>query len=352
MVKLSIIIPLYNGASYIRNSIESIEDVNVGIKDALEIIVVDDGSTDDGASVVKRLCELYSNIVLLHKENGGIASAREFGLNYATGDYITFCDQDDSVLASYSDFIELACSSEADVLMCGHFLNFDGKLKPAGYVVEERVYRDTDCRVLSNMLFCPEVFTPADADQRHLFQVPVTIWNCIFSTQFLRNNGIHFRSSVTYEDDWVFVGTVLSYCSCLVVTPKAYYSWTINPQSRSHTSVFIPNYFSKRSQHRELMLTTAARSGGAKKELEAFAHILDAQTIVCGGRNAMLLPLRSYLKEIKAFSAFGSLWSYRDFKISKLSSLYLYLWSIRFNITVYLLNRFLVFIRDRRIGGK
>ena len=120
------------------------------------------------------------------------------------------------------------------------------------------------------MLFCPEVFTPADADQRHLFQVPVTIWNCIFRTQFLRNNDIHFRSSVTYEDDWVFVGTVLSYCSCLVVTPKAYYSWTINPQSRSHTSVFIPNYFSKRSQHRELMLTTAARSGGGKKGIRSF----------------------------------------------------------------------------------
>ena len=66
MVKLSIIIPLYNGASYIRNSIESIEDVNVGIKDALEIIVVDDGSTDDGRieivpNNVHRFKQLYAH---------------------------------------------------------------------------------------------------------------------------------------------------------------------------------------------------------------------------------------------------------------------------------------------------
>lgn len=90
--KISVIIPVYNTEQYLDKCIESV--VNQTYKN-LEIILVDDGSTDKSGIICDKWKEKDERIIVIHKENGGVASARNIGLTYVTGDYIAWVDSDD-----------------------------------------------------------------------------------------------------------------------------------------------------------------------------------------------------------------------------------------------------------------
>lgn len=96
ILKLSIVVPVYNVESYIEKCLLSLENQDLP-KDQYEIIVVDDGSPDASVQIVERLLKEYSNIVLLRKVNGGLSSARNYGLKYARGEYVWFVDSDDYI---------------------------------------------------------------------------------------------------------------------------------------------------------------------------------------------------------------------------------------------------------------
>ena len=91
-MNISAIIPLYNGGKYIRGALDSVLRQD---RPADEIIVVDDGSTDDGASIVAEMAASHPSIKLVSKPNGGQSSARNFGVRHSKGDLIALLDQDD-----------------------------------------------------------------------------------------------------------------------------------------------------------------------------------------------------------------------------------------------------------------
>ena len=114
---ISIIIPVYNMERYLHKCIDSILCQTYR---NLEILLIDDGSTDDSP----RICDLYkdkdSRVVVLHKENGGQASARNLGLKKAQGAYIGFVDSDDWIHPEmYQTMLAGALESEADIVLCG-----------------------------------------------------------------------------------------------------------------------------------------------------------------------------------------------------------------------------------------
>lgn len=89
---VSIVIPVYNGSQYLKKTIDSIL---AQVYQTFEIILVNDGSTDNSAELIESLSENSNKIKLYNKENGGVAAARNYGINMASGDFIAFCDQDD-----------------------------------------------------------------------------------------------------------------------------------------------------------------------------------------------------------------------------------------------------------------
>ena len=110
--KITAVIPLYNGAPFIAEAIESILAQSLP---ADEIIVVDDGSTDDGAEIVKRFLD-RGPIKLLAKENGGQSSARNLGIRQAEGELIALLDQDDIWYENHLEVLTkpfMATSTEA-----------------------------------------------------------------------------------------------------------------------------------------------------------------------------------------------------------------------------------------------
>ena len=94
MYKLSVIIPVYNVENYLRECLDSITSQTV--KD-IEIICIDDGSTDNSPKILKEYQKKDSRIKIITKENGGQASARNLGIKKAQGEYIAFIDSDDFI---------------------------------------------------------------------------------------------------------------------------------------------------------------------------------------------------------------------------------------------------------------
>lgn len=89
---VSVVVPVYNGAPYLEKTIESILAQDYS---ALEIVLVNDGSSDDSAELMDKLAQQDERIRPFHKENGGVACARNFGISQAKAEFIAFCDQDD-----------------------------------------------------------------------------------------------------------------------------------------------------------------------------------------------------------------------------------------------------------------
>ncbi len=116
MISISVIVPVYNVQSYLRECIESILDQTI---DSFELILVDDGSTDESGRICDEYEEKDKRVRAIHKLNGGLSSARNAGLDAAKGDYICFIDSDDRVTKEYLEKLYGAVTGEnADVAIC------------------------------------------------------------------------------------------------------------------------------------------------------------------------------------------------------------------------------------------
>ena len=98
--RISIIVPCYNGAKYIRKTLECLQ---MQTMEDWECIIVDDGSTDSSAEIIKEFVTSDSRYKYIYKENGGVSSARNVGLDNASGEWVTFIDSDDTVDLDYFD---------------------------------------------------------------------------------------------------------------------------------------------------------------------------------------------------------------------------------------------------------
>ncbi len=136
MEKVSIVVPVYNNEAYVAHCIQSLTEQTYP---ELEILVIDDGSTDGSLRIVEQLAARDSRIRVFHQENSGVAAARNRGIEMATGSYLTFVDGDDYVSPEYiSQFLDCAGENGADLVICGiSFVEESGKvlrtLIPDGY---------------------------------------------------------------------------------------------------------------------------------------------------------------------------------------------------------------------------
>lgn len=125
---LSLIVPVYNSQDMIRRCVDSL--INQKTKYNYQILLIDDGSTDNTAQILDKYAKTNTKIKVIHQENRGISGARNRGITESTGTYIGFVDNDDNVSEFYvEELLSRALTSEADVVKCGHLeVNKDGKV--------------------------------------------------------------------------------------------------------------------------------------------------------------------------------------------------------------------------------
>lgn len=119
MAKVSVIVPVYNVEKYVIRCLSTL--VMQTLKD-IEIIVVNDGSTDKSKELILKFMKNHKNIIYVEKENGGLSDARNFGMQYATSDYIAFLDSDDFVdYTMYEKLYNKAIEEKADYVECDFY---------------------------------------------------------------------------------------------------------------------------------------------------------------------------------------------------------------------------------------
>ncbi len=152
--KVSIIIPVYNVEKYIATCVKSLLNQT---HNNIEIILVDDGTPDSSGKICDELKESDNRIVVIHKENGGVSSARNVGIEYATGNYLCYADGDDYVSVSYiKDMLDVAVATNADIITSNAYKIWDNgekiELFAGNTAIGEYVLK-TGSESLSDMLY-------------------------------------------------------------------------------------------------------------------------------------------------------------------------------------------------------
>lgn len=180
---ISIIVPVYKVENYLSKCINSLIQQTY---DNIEIILVDDGSPDKCGIICDEYAQLDKRIVVIHKKNGGLSSARNAGLDIARGDFIMFVDSDDWVELNFcEDALNLAISNNVECVAFGYFEYREGKLFD---------YKTQNPRIM-----------PAEEAIRHLIKIDEVIynlaWNKIYSRRLFEK--IRFPEGRLFEDQGV-----------------------------------------------------------------------------------------------------------------------------------------------------
>ena len=193
--KISVIIPVYNVEKYLEKCVRSV--FNQTYKN-LEIILVDDGAKDSSGEICDRLKEIDSRIKVIHKENGGLSSARNEGLKIATGDYIGFLDSDDYIIPYFYEYLlKLIKENNADIAE-GEFLRIPEEL----YDQAEKIIEEENSKKQEKI----ECSTSEEALEL-LYGVKVVpyvkkvvVWNKLYKKSVLKN--ITFTEGKLHEDEF------------------------------------------------------------------------------------------------------------------------------------------------------
>lgn len=177
-MKISVIVPVYNVAAYLPECLDSLAAQTW--KD-LEVILVNDGSTDESGSILEAYCRRYANFRMLNKPNGGLSDARNYAIPYALGDAIAFLDSDDYADPDYY-------AKMAEVMEQG----YDVVVSDLEYFYEDQKQPAWIMKGLN-----PHSF---DSVKRQAFLSPMFAWNKLYRKVFFAEQGFRYPVGTWYED--------------------------------------------------------------------------------------------------------------------------------------------------------
>lgn len=215
MEKISIIIPIYNAEKYLNECINSILNQTYN---NIEILLIDDGSTDNSSSICDMYCKKYKNIITYHLNNGGVSKARNYGIDKATGEYIIFIDSDDFIDKSMIEkLINIVNEKNVDLAICGYKYKYKNKtinsnFKHNCYMTIEQAKKEI---FLSNSIkgYCV---------------------NKIFKRKILLENNIRFDEKIKICEDMLFVFKYIHHINKIYVINDELYYYRIRKSSASN----------------------------------------------------------------------------------------------------------------------
>lgn len=207
--KVSIILPVYNVAPYLRQSLDSI--IAQTLAD-IEIICVDDGSTDDSGKILDEYKEKDNRITVIHKRNAGTGAARNDGLKIATGECIGFVDPDDWILPNmYERLYNILQDKELDIVMFTPDVFNDQTQKHEGFLY----FQDSNFpKILDDKIFNKDDISP--------FSYPMCVWNKLYRKKLFDDNNIDFAEGLDFEDHKVIFKSLFTAKRIYFIREKLY----------------------------------------------------------------------------------------------------------------------------------
>lgn len=202
---ISIIVPVFNAAQYLQECLDSI--LSQSFND-FELILIDDGSTDNSLSICQSYEHRDSRIKIISGPNQGVSAARNKGLNVACGEWITFVDADDCFLHdALQTLYNRAMCTGADLVLANALRLKDGNLNKILSLSNE---------VLSNVICSIKHFA---------------LWGYLFNGQIIRQNRLKFIEGLAYSEDRIFIYQISMFCKTIAYCATPVYVYRINDNS-------------------------------------------------------------------------------------------------------------------------
>lgn len=252
---VSVIVPIYNNEKVLKRCVDSI--VNQTYK-KIEIILIDDGSTDDSFKICNEYLKNDKRIKIIHKENGGVSQTRNIGLKEAKGTKLVFIDSDDYVDKTYIEC--LMKYRNADLVICGYFTV--NEKKSAKYIIKNNVFMNKK-ELLKNLTKKSHI---------RFYSVP---YLKLFDRKIIEENNILFNEKIEYGEDACFVYEYISNINNLqIINQPLYYNDISSQDSLSRKKrknvwnemyevfkagykIYQEDYYKYRKQISELYLKSA-----------------------------------------------------------------------------------------------
>ncbi len=218
----SIIVPVFNVENYLHTCIESILRQTYG---DFELILVDDGSPDNCPAICDGYAEKDSRVRVIHKQNGGLVSARKSGLEIASGEYIGFVDGDDWIEPdAYENFAQMIKTYSPDMVLSDFYYDDGTKLTGSEQLFEQAFY---DRTAMKEKLYPKMLFSGT----YYKFGVNPCCWSKIYKKELLKKNLSEVDNRIKMGEDAAFTYPCLLDAQSVAIVKKPSYHYIQNPQS-------------------------------------------------------------------------------------------------------------------------
>ena len=212
--KISVIVPVYNTEKYLHRCIDSIL---LQTFTDFELLLIDDGSKDSSGAICDEYASKDNRVRVFHKENGGVSSARNLGLDNAKGEWIAFVDSDDWMERTmYDELYKCAMAASAEVVYC----DFNMSYKDKYIACKSAQYSDNKIVFLRNYI---------------AFEW-TCLWNILAKKEIYIKNNLHFIENISYCEDFCLSVRLLYYANKVSYVEKSLYSYNrMNETSIMHS---------------------------------------------------------------------------------------------------------------------
>lgn len=241
-VKVSVIVPVYNVELYLRECLDSL--VNQTLKE-IEIIAVNDGSTDSSPLILKEYEEKYNTIRVINKKNGGLSSARNAGIDVAKGEYIYYLDSDDYVEHNCLQILyKTAMESSADLVLCDGKAFYDDGRERKNFIERDYIKEGQYPGVYSGY----EIFCKLLNNQDYRTQVSLQF----VRRQILEDNYLRFIDGILHEDH-PYAFTLMALCNKVKVLKKTLFHRRFRDGSIMSTKANKKNFLGFKRVYEEML---------------------------------------------------------------------------------------------------
>lgn len=217
-IELTIIIPVYNVENYLEKCVNSVIPSII----SYEVILVDDGSTDNSPALCEKLAKQNQNIKVIHKINGGLSSARNAGLNVAKGKYVAFIDSDDWIEKGAYDNLIKEMDNGIDILKYSYVIDYGENIVPVHNILNEGIYEHEQIA----KIVLPLAFGGERLSDSTILKINLSVTSNIYRLDFLKENRLEFISEREVgSEDFLFNIEALICCQKIQVIDKTCYHY-------------------------------------------------------------------------------------------------------------------------------
>lgn len=221
MVKVSIIVPIYNVERYLERSINSL--INQTLKE-IEIILVNDGSSDNSLEICEKYKKYDNRIKVINKKNEGVSVARNVGIKNARGEYIVFMDPDDNISNTMYEELYLKIKNNAcDICLCNYIIVHGKSEMTCELPLAEGIYKSDEIKEV--------IFNMIGGEKLESDVIMGSVWRGIYTKELIEKNNIYFPIDIRPMQDLIFITNYLSKCKTMYIDITPYYYYYVNPNT-------------------------------------------------------------------------------------------------------------------------